>query len=72
MAGSGNCLRTSPLGAAARTLRVPSTFAAYIGAGSGIDRPDWMHAAVASVAAEAVGIEIDAKLAARARERAYA
>jgi 2-polyprenyl-3-methyl-5-hydroxy-6-metoxy-1,4-benzoquinol methylase len=42
-----------------------------IGAGSGIDRPDWMHAAVASVAAEAVGVEIDPELAARARERGY-
>ena len=41
-----------------------------IGAGSGIDRPDWMHAAVASVATEVVGVEIDADLAARARERA--
>jgi 2-polyprenyl-3-methyl-5-hydroxy-6-metoxy-1,4-benzoquinol methylase len=42
-----------------------------VGAGSGIDRPDWMHAAVASVASEAVGVELDANLAARARERGY-
>ena len=42
-----------------------------VGAGSGIDRPDWMHAAVASVATEAVGVELDKKLAARARERGY-
>ena len=40
-----------------------------IGAGSGIDRPDWMHASVAAVASEAVGVELDADLAARARER---
>jgi 2-polyprenyl-3-methyl-5-hydroxy-6-metoxy-1,4-benzoquinol methylase len=43
-----------------------------VGAGSGIDRPDWMHAAVASVAAEAVGVELDPKLAARARDRGFA
>ena len=42
-----------------------------VGAGSGIDRPDWMHAAVASVATTTVGVELDAKLAARARERGY-
>lgn len=42
-----------------------------VGAGSGIDRPDWMHASVASVAREAVGVELDEKLAARARERGY-
>jgi len=42
-----------------------------VGAGSGIGRPDWMHALVASVATETVGIEIDAGLAARARERGY-
>ena len=42
-----------------------------VGAGSGIDRPDWMHAAVASVATETVGVELDAKLAARARERGF-
>jgi 2-polyprenyl-3-methyl-5-hydroxy-6-metoxy-1,4-benzoquinol methylase len=42
-----------------------------VGAGSGIDRPDWMHAAVASVATEAVGVELDADLAARARERGF-
>ena len=42
-----------------------------VGAGSGIDRPDWMHAAVASVATQAVGIELDEKLAARARARGF-
>jgi SAM-dependent methyltransferase len=42
-----------------------------VGAGSGIDRPDWMHAAVASVASAAVGVELDERLAARARERGY-
>jgi 2-polyprenyl-3-methyl-5-hydroxy-6-metoxy-1,4-benzoquinol methylase len=38
-----------------------------IGAGSGINRPDWMHASIASVAGEVVGIELDEALAARAR-----
>lgn len=42
-----------------------------VGAGSGINRPDWMHAAVAAVATEAVGVELDANLAARARDRGY-
>jgi 2-polyprenyl-3-methyl-5-hydroxy-6-metoxy-1,4-benzoquinol methylase len=42
-----------------------------VGAGSGIDRPDWMHAAVAAGATEAVGVELDKKLAARARDRGY-
>ena len=42
-----------------------------VGAGSGIDRPDWMHALVASAATEIVGIELDPKLAARARERGF-
>jgi 2-polyprenyl-3-methyl-5-hydroxy-6-metoxy-1,4-benzoquinol methylase len=42
-----------------------------VGAGSGIDRPDWMHAAVAAVATEAVGVELDEQLAARARARGY-
>jgi 2-polyprenyl-3-methyl-5-hydroxy-6-metoxy-1,4-benzoquinol methylase len=42
-----------------------------VGAGSGIDRPDWMHALVASVAAEAVGVELDGALAAKARERGF-
>ena len=42
-----------------------------VGAGSGIDRPDWMHALVASVAAEVVGVELDAKLAERARARGF-
>src|SRR5689334_17627495 len=39
-----------------------------VGAGSGINRPDWMHAAVAGAAAEAVGVELDPELAARARD----
>jgi 2-polyprenyl-3-methyl-5-hydroxy-6-metoxy-1,4-benzoquinol methylase len=42
-----------------------------VGAGSGIDRPDWMHAAVAAVAVQTVGVELDRKLAAQARERGY-
>ncbi len=42
-----------------------------VGAGSGIDRPDWMHAAVASVASEVVGVELDPELVARARQRGY-
>ena len=42
-----------------------------IGAGSGINRTDWMHALVASVAEEAVGIELDDGLAARARALGY-
>jgi len=42
-----------------------------VGAGSGIDRTDWMHALVASAATEIVGIELDPKLAARARERGF-
>jgi 2-polyprenyl-3-methyl-5-hydroxy-6-metoxy-1,4-benzoquinol methylase len=42
-----------------------------IGAGSGIDRPDWMHALVASVAAEAVGIELDESLANRAAGKGF-
>jgi 2-polyprenyl-3-methyl-5-hydroxy-6-metoxy-1,4-benzoquinol methylase len=42
-----------------------------VGAGSGIDRPDWMHALVASAATEVVGIELDPKLAARARARGF-
>ena len=42
-----------------------------VGAGSGIDRPDWMHALVASVAAEVVGVELDARLAERATERGF-
>jgi 2-polyprenyl-3-methyl-5-hydroxy-6-metoxy-1,4-benzoquinol methylase len=42
-----------------------------IGAGTGISRPDWMHAMVASVAAEAVGIELDARLVAQAVAKGY-
>jgi len=33
-----------------------------VGAGSGINRPDWMHAAVAAVATRAVGVELDPEL----------
>lgn len=42
-----------------------------IGAGSGIDRPDWMHALVASAARETVGVELDDSLAERARAKGY-
>jgi 2-polyprenyl-3-methyl-5-hydroxy-6-metoxy-1,4-benzoquinol methylase len=42
-----------------------------IGAGSGIGRPDWMHALVASAAREAVGIELDPALAERARSLGF-
>ena len=42
-----------------------------IGAGSGIDRLDWMHALVASVADETVGIELDDALATRARDLGF-
>jgi 2-polyprenyl-3-methyl-5-hydroxy-6-metoxy-1,4-benzoquinol methylase len=42
-----------------------------IGAGSGVNRPDWMHALVASVAREAVGVELDDALAAQARAKGY-
>jgi SAM-dependent methyltransferase len=42
-----------------------------VGAGSGINRPDWMHAAVASVATQVVGVELDPDLAVQARERGY-
>jgi 2-polyprenyl-3-methyl-5-hydroxy-6-metoxy-1,4-benzoquinol methylase len=42
-----------------------------VGAGSGVDRPDWMHALVASVASEVVGVELDRKLAARASARGF-
>ena len=37
-----------------------------VGAGSGVGRPDWMHALVASVASEVVGVELDRKRAVRA------
>src|SRR5207247_4711498 len=40
-------------------------------AGSGVDRPDWMHALVASVASEIVGVELDPKLAERAKARGF-
>jgi len=42
-----------------------------IGAGSGINRPDWMHASIAAVAGEVVGIELDEDLATRARALGY-
>jgi SAM-dependent methyltransferase len=42
-----------------------------VGAGSGIDRPDWMHALVATVATEVTGVELDPRLAARARDRGF-
>ncbi len=42
-----------------------------VGAGSGIDRSDWMHALVASVAAAATGVELDPALAARARDKGF-
>jgi SAM-dependent methyltransferase len=42
-----------------------------IGAGSGLDRPDWMHAAIAEVANEAVGVELDPSLAERARDLGF-
>jgi 2-polyprenyl-3-methyl-5-hydroxy-6-metoxy-1,4-benzoquinol methylase len=42
-----------------------------IGAGSGVNRPDWMHAMIAGVAAETVGIEIDDRLASRARAKGF-
>lgn len=38
-----------------------------VGAGSGVGRPDWMHARVAGVAAETVGLELDPVPAARAQ-----
>ncbi len=43
-----------------------------IGAGSGVNRPDWMHAMIAGVASDAVGIELDEELATRARARGFA
>jgi 2-polyprenyl-3-methyl-5-hydroxy-6-metoxy-1,4-benzoquinol methylase len=42
-----------------------------IGAGSGSSRPDWMHAMIAAVAAEAVGIDRDESLVQRAVEKGY-
>lgn len=42
-----------------------------IGAGSGISRVDWMHAMVASVAREAVGVEINPSLAEQADAKGY-
>jgi 2-polyprenyl-3-methyl-5-hydroxy-6-metoxy-1,4-benzoquinol methylase len=42
-----------------------------IGAGTGISRPDWMHAMVASVASEAVGLELDKALAKKAADKGF-
>jgi 2-polyprenyl-3-methyl-5-hydroxy-6-metoxy-1,4-benzoquinol methylase len=42
-----------------------------VGAGSGINRPDWMHAQIASVANEVVGVELEGALAAQARGKGY-
>jgi len=42
-----------------------------IGAGSGVNRPDWMHAMIAGVAADATGIELDDQLASRARAKGF-
>jgi 2-polyprenyl-3-methyl-5-hydroxy-6-metoxy-1,4-benzoquinol methylase len=42
-----------------------------VGAGSGVDRPDWMHALVAGVASEIIGVELDSALAARATARGF-
>ena len=42
-----------------------------IGAGSGVNRPDWMHALIAGVAAAATGIELDDQLASRARAKGF-
>jgi SAM-dependent methyltransferase len=42
-----------------------------VGAGSGARRPDWMHARIASVAKEVVGVELDPRLASLARSRGY-
>lgn len=42
-----------------------------VGAGSGVDRADWMHALVAGAASEVVGIELDPKLAEKASGRGF-
>jgi SAM-dependent methyltransferase len=42
-----------------------------IGAGTGISRPDWMHAMVASVASEAIGVELDPRLVKQAIGKGY-
>jgi 2-polyprenyl-3-methyl-5-hydroxy-6-metoxy-1,4-benzoquinol methylase len=42
-----------------------------IGAGTGISRPDWMHASVASVASEAVGVELNEALVRKATAKGY-
>ncbi len=42
-----------------------------IGAASGLNRPDWVHAGIARVASRVVGIDIDAERVATARARGY-
>ncbi len=42
-----------------------------IGAASGLNRPDWVHAGIARVASRVVGIDIDADKVAAARARGY-
>jgi len=42
-----------------------------IGAASGLNRPDWVHAGIARVASRVVGIDIDAERVAAARARGY-
>ncbi len=42
-----------------------------IGAGTGISRPDWMHAMVASAASEAVGVELNPTLVKQAVAKGY-
>ena len=42
-----------------------------IGAGAGISRPDWMHAMIASVASEAVGVELDKALVRQATGKGF-
>jgi 2-polyprenyl-3-methyl-5-hydroxy-6-metoxy-1,4-benzoquinol methylase len=42
-----------------------------IGAGSGVSREDWMHAQIAAVASEIVGVELDEELVEQARDRGF-
>ena len=42
-----------------------------VGAASGVDRDDWMHALVAGVTSELVGIDVDERRVARARARGF-
>jgi 2-polyprenyl-3-methyl-5-hydroxy-6-metoxy-1,4-benzoquinol methylase len=42
-----------------------------VGACSGLKRPDWMHAQIASVASEVVGVDVDRKLARAARAQGF-